>query len=188
MWCVIFLVWNLVCYDFSSHWRAFFFLPSGCFEALPFFAALYNVHIYFPLHLSSFPLFFISFLFDRFFKFLFFDSCRQIFFNYVSALPQLWKTVEKVEFSSFLLLTPADVFHSIVTVSCCPNRCFSILALLHGNCFNDHKCPCVDVFLVSNKYSSKIIWFLWIVIYNTDLVWNLSVNSSIKPAAVVTLK
>lgn len=76
-------------------------------------------------------------------------TCRQIFFfNYASILPQFQK-IEKIGFSFFLLLNPTDVFHR--GVPCCPSRSF-FLGLLHRNSFNDHKCPCVDILLVSNKY------------------------------------
>lgn len=63
-------------------------------------------------------------LFDSYFNFYSDSHVDRFFFKYANILPQLQKTVEKVGFSSSLLLNPTDVIHSIAAVSRCPSRSF----------------------------------------------------------------
>lgn len=50
-----------LCYGFSSQWRAFFISSQWLFSGCVILYSLYNVHIYFLLHLSrNFSMLFIS--------------------------------------------------------------------------------------------------------------------------------
>lgn len=127
MWCVIFLLWNLVFVMIFHH-----------FEELSFFFTVAVLRLCHSLQLSTVLIFlFFCILLPSLCSSLhscltvalisiLWLTCSHIFS--IMQIHQLWKTEEKVRlFPFFFLSNPTAVFHNIAAVSHCFSRSFCCL-------------------------------------------------------------